>query len=120
MNKITNLVKRYYKVNDMLNVTHLKVDCYYKTGGPNMFTYQQEPRGYYMSIRPVRREEKQGYISESFTCFTGGKRFLFPVPRRSKKRDEEAIEYFVNHASAYIKEYYGDYEIDYDFTERRG
>ena len=31
-----------------LRATHLKVELYYSLGGTNVFTYKDEPRGYYL------------------------------------------------------------------------
>lgn len=70
--------------------THLKVRLYYSLGGMNMFTYKQEPRGYYLSVTPVKREKRDYCTMESFAAFTGTKQLVLPVSRQSAKRMEQA------------------------------
>ena len=72
------------------NCTHLKVEVYYDLGGMNYFTGRGERRGYYLSVCPVERTERNGFISEGYTAFTGNKVLLKEVPRKSKKAELEA------------------------------
>lgn len=37
--------------------THFKVSVDYSKGGINYFSYKSEPRGYYLYVTPVRRED---------------------------------------------------------------
>lgn len=67
-------------------VTHLKVEVYYKLGGVNYFTYQNEERGYYIGVTPVQRGD--GF--ELFGAFTGIKECFIPCNRQSKKKADEA------------------------------
>ena len=68
--------------------TFLKCELYYSLGGYNYFTYKQEPRGYYLSVAPV---EKSG-IMESYVAFSGIKKLMVEVKRKSKKKESEAVE----------------------------
>lgn len=76
------------KPND--EATHLKVQLYYSLGGMNFATYQNEARGYYLSVGPVTRSKTSGMTMESFTAFSGVKRLVLPVARQSPKRLEQA------------------------------
>lgn len=80
-------MKLYYKVkeNDK-RVTDLKVEVYYSLGGMNYFTYRQEGRGYYLSVTPVER----GNGFEGFMAFSGIKKLLREVKRKSAKAEAEA------------------------------
>lgn len=83
-------MKKYIKVNNIGNkikATHLKVELYYDLGGMNYFTGNGESRGYYLSISPVER----GEIFESYTGFTGIKKCIKQVKRKSNKAYNEAI-----------------------------
>lgn len=70
------------------NATHLKIELYYSLGGMNYFTYKPEQRGYYLSVSPV---EKHGYM-ESYTAFTGIKKCIKAVSRKSEKAAAQAAE----------------------------
>lgn len=73
-------------------ITHLKVEVYYTLGGMNYFTYKQEPRGYYLSVTPVERAERYGVSTEGFMAFSGTKKLVKPVSRKSEKAFQQAIE----------------------------
>lgn len=76
--------KIYYPVKaNPKGTTDLKVELYYSLGGTNYFTYKQAARGYYLSVTPVTREG----CMESYTAFTGYKRCVHPVKRRSKSAE---------------------------------
>lgn len=49
-------------------------------------------RGYYMTVYPCKVETISGVIMESFTAFSGAKKYLFEANRQSKKSEEKAIE----------------------------
>ena len=65
----------------------VKVQLKYSLGGINYATYQNEERGYYLHVTPVTRE--RGF--ESYIAFTGVKKCILPVSRKSKKAEEKAI-----------------------------
>ena len=68
----------------------IKVETYYSLGGMNYFTYKVEPRGYYLSVTPVERVVRDGYVSEGYSAFSGYKKLLLEVQRKSKKKEAEA------------------------------
>lgn len=70
--------------------THICVELRYNIGGQNCFTYEPIQRGYYLHVTPVKREDRDGYIMESFTAFTGTKYCVKPVSRKSAKAEKEA------------------------------
>ena len=85
-------MEKYIKVKEnATHTTHLRVRLYYSLGGMNYATYQIEPRGYYLSISPVEYKiSKYGYVTESYTAFTGIKQIIKGVSRKSKKAEAEA------------------------------
>lgn len=105
-------IKKFYKVKNNPNVTHLKAEVYYNLGGTNVFTYKNEARGYYMSISPVKREDRGGYVMESYTAFTGLKQLVVPVQRKSQKKLAEAVEYFETHIDEFMKAHFGQFEVE--------
>jgi hypothetical protein len=70
--------------------TEVKVSLSYSLGGINYWTYNTDPRGYYMSAVPVIRESGDGFSSERFTLGKGVRLFLKEVKRRSAKAEAEA------------------------------
>ena len=112
-------MKRYYKVNNNSHVTHLKAEIYYSLGGMNYFTYKTESRGYYMSISPVARSDRHGCVMESYAAFTGLKQCVLPVQRKSQKKMEEAIAYFEEHIIEFMKNHFGEFDVDTESYEER-
>ena len=108
----TDSVVRLFKVKGNPNVTHLKAEIYYSLGGMNYFTYKNEARGYYMSISPVKREDRGSCVMESYTAFTGLKQLVVPVSRKSQKKMNEAIEYFESHIKEFIETHFGQFEVE--------
>lgn len=70
--------------------THLKIEVYYNLGGYNCFTHKTDARGYYLSVSPVTRYDRDGVQFESYTAFSGVKMCLLEVSRKSKKAEENA------------------------------
>lgn len=68
----------------------LKIETSYNLGGYNCFTHKSEPRGYYLSVSPVKVETINGVKFESYTAFSGVKICLLEVSRKSKKAEEAA------------------------------
>ena len=69
----------------------LKCELYYSLGGMSYFTYKNEPRGYYLSVCPVEKWDSDGVMMESFTAFTGIKKCLVEVKRKSKSKEALAV-----------------------------
>lgn len=86
-----SIKKEYIKVVGDDRTTHLKCELYYELGGINYFTYTDEPRGYYVSVTPVKRSN--GF--ESYTMFTGYKQLVQPCSRKSKKQQEIAESKYI-------------------------
>lgn len=82
-------MKNYIHIKD---TTFIKVEVYYNKGGMNYFTYRNEPRGYYLSVSPVERQEVGNCVTESFRAFSGVKRLVLEVKRKSDKAMETAVE----------------------------
>jgi hypothetical protein len=57
-----------------------------------MFTHQPKKRGYYISVTPVERSERNGVKMESVTAFTGYFELLQECSRKSKKAEAAAME----------------------------
>ena len=110
---------RYYNVNNNPNVTHLKAEIYYSLGGMNYFTSKVERRGYYMSIMPVERRNKYGYMLESYVGFTGLKQCVLEVSRKSQKKMNEAINYFDQHILEFMNNHFSEFDVDTENYEVR-
>ena len=82
-------MKKYYplKANDK-GTTDLRIELTYDLGGYNMFDYTPKARGYYLVVTPVTRQS--GF--ESFTAFTGLRKCIKEVKRKSKGAELAAIK----------------------------
>lgn len=82
-------MKKYIpvKANDK-GTTDLRVELTYDLGGYNMFDYTPKARGYYLVVTPVTRDAHM----ESFTAFTGLRRCVKEVKRKSKNAELAAIK----------------------------
>lgn len=69
------------------DITHLNCWVYYNKGGINYATYKQEARGIYASFTPVKLAQTgSGFLSESFTAFSGLKYLVEESTRLNRKR----------------------------------
>lgn len=68
-----------------------KVEVTYSLGGQNYITGGTDKRGYTLTVIPVTREKRNGYVVERAKSYTGYRKFLLEVQRKSKKAEEEAI-----------------------------
>jgi hypothetical protein len=87
-------MEKYIKIikNEKDKNNNLKVKIYYDLGGLNMFTHTPKKRGYYISVTPVERSERNGVKLETITAFTGYSELLQECNRKSKKAEALAIE----------------------------
>lgn len=85
-------MKEYLAVKENAHkVTHIKVETYYSLGGYSFATYTNKPRGYYLSVSPVEREDYgNGCVMEGCVAFSGYYEVLKEVTRKSKKAEAEA------------------------------
>lgn len=82
-------MKKYYPVKaNNKGTTDLRVELTYDLGGYNMFDYTKKARGYYLVVTPVTRDAHM----ESFTAFTGLRRCVKEVKRKSKGAELAAIK----------------------------
>lgn len=71
-------------------VNSLRVELYYSLGGMNYWTYKQDSRGYYLSVTPVERIQRNGYTTEGYITGSGVKMLIKEVSRKSVKAAAEA------------------------------
>ena len=100
-------MKNYIKVSGSDNTNFLRVDLDYSKGGYNYFTYKNEPRGYYIHVSPVKRENRDGCTLETFAAFSGVKDCILEVTRASKKAENQAADIFEQ-----VKDKYINYILD--------
>lgn len=82
-------MKKYIPVKANNNgTTDLRVELTYDLGGYDMFNYTPKARGYYLVVTPVTRDAHM----ESFTAFTGLRRCIKEVKRKSKSAELAAIK----------------------------
>lgn len=101
---------------------YIKATLKYDLGGTNIFTYKNEPRGYYMYIQIIdyqRHADCGGYRTEGFMLTPGYSAtvFLVECARQSKKKETEAIKLFNEYLFPLIKKKFPDIEIE---TEPEG
>ena len=103
-----NISEQLYPMNEP--GVFVKAEFYYNIGGMNYLTGRVEKRGYYISVYPVKREQKDGYVTETSSAYTGVKQCLHECKRRSKNAEKAASEklgvvLFVETHSAYAQSY---------------
>lgn len=70
------------------NGTHIDVEVYYTKGGMNYLSGGVTPRGYYVSVKPVKHKDGLN----SYMLFSGEKKLLMQTNRFSTKQFEQAVE----------------------------
>lgn len=80
--------KKYIENNNLQDATHVEVSVSYSKGGMSYITGKTSPRGYYISVTPVTKNDDM----VSFILFTGYKQLLFEANRYSDKQFECAVE----------------------------
>lgn len=90
MDILTKYINIIENKRDRNNV--LRVRVYYDLGGYNYGTGCAKKRGYYVSVDPLSRAIKNGYISEEYTAFSGYYDILEACDRKSKKAEAAALE----------------------------
>lgn len=70
------------------DATHIDVEVYYTKGGANYFSGGVTRRGYYLSVKPVKREG--AWVS--YGMFSGYSKLLLEANRFSAKQLEQAVE----------------------------
>lgn len=113
------IVTLYYKVIDNSDVTHLKAELLYDLGGYNMFTGKYECRGYYMSVRPVKRRDNGGCFTESFKLPSGKKQCILEVARQSTKKMDEAVDCFISNIGDFIVNHFSEFKVNLEDYEVR-
>lgn len=81
-------MKKYIEVQGQ----EFKVEVTYSLGGPNHISGGEDKHGYTLTVIPVIREKRNGYVVERAKSYTGYKKFLLEVSRKSKKAEEEAVK----------------------------
>ena len=80
--------ERYIERDDLKDATHLEVSVYYSKGGTNFFSGGVIPRGYFLSVQPV----KKGNGMVSFNAFSGQSLLLLETKRYTDKQFARAKE----------------------------
>jgi hypothetical protein len=83
----------------------LEVEVVYSKGGMNYFTYESDPRGFYLHVTPVEYEESgtPGIRWKKYTLFSGVKKFVHPTKRFSRKGLETAVSLAQEHVAAMVE-----------------
>lgn len=88
---MSDTIHRYDIKTNRDNVV-LEVSVFYGKGGMSMFTYKMEPRGYWLSIKPVEITKGEGYTGRAFLMFGAGRKaFLLETKRKGGKAETEAL-----------------------------
>lgn len=74
-------MKKYFPIKTA-HGNNIEVEVYYSLGGYNVFTYETEKRGIYLSVGPI--ELSDGMVC--FTAFSGSKIFLEELKRKNAKK----------------------------------
>jgi hypothetical protein len=82
-------MKKYLK---LTNGYELEIEVRYELGGFNLFTYENNERGYYLHVSPVKNVQLKDCVIQEYKAFSGIKKLILPVARKSSKKEVEAIE----------------------------
>jgi hypothetical protein len=74
----------------------IKIELYYSMGGTQYFTLNTKiERGYYIAIKVVKLEKRDGYTSEQYLLLGNGyRKLLISCSRKSKGVEAKALELF--------------------------
>ena len=86
----------------------MEIELTYKKGGMNVFTYQNEKRGYYVSVIPMQIIDRGGYKMHAFTAFSGAKYCIRECSRKSVKAQAEAVSMANGEFREFIKNMIAD------------
>jgi hypothetical protein len=75
-----------------INGTTFRIEIYYYKGGMDISSFQNQKRGFYLSVTPVKREIKEGYTIDQYMAYSGVKMLLKEVTRYSERVYNEALE----------------------------
>lgn len=81
----------------------IEVYMTYSLGGINYFTYDIDPRGYWLHVRKV--EKADGWITASL--MEGRKLLLKEVKRKSQKAEKEALNIAMEKYPMMVQKLYG-------------
>lgn len=82
-----NRHEKFIETADFPDNTHLEISVYYSKGGTNYLTYKTEPRGFYLSVTPVKKDG----VCVSHILGAGIKKLIAPANRYSAKQHDLAI-----------------------------
>ena len=91
--------------------THIDARIYYDKGGYTYSCYDNEPRGYYLSIFPVKKENRDGYVITQGSPRDGIRYFLKDAARFSTKTLNELA------GDITIQQLIDSFEIEHGYTE---
>lgn len=78
---------------NLTNGYELEIELIYELGGYNYWTSTQEDRGYYLHVTPVKNARiNDKIVAKEYSAFSGIKKLILPVNRKSNKKESEAIE----------------------------
>lgn len=82
----------------------IEVSMYYSLGGYNVWTGDNDRRGYWLSVSKV--EKGDGWVKQAL--FEGRKMFLKEVKRKSKKAEKEALTIAMEKYPEMVRRVYGE------------
>lgn len=69
----------------------VRCEVSYSKGGMNMWSYKNEPRGYWLHVQPLVEERCDGFKVQHITPGAGRKMFLLEAKRYSDKAMRDAV-----------------------------
>lgn len=85
-----------------------RVEISYKKGGMNYFSYQNDLRGIYVSIGPVKLEKRDGCMIQTVTSFSHQTYFVKELKMQAPRQLEGCAEFFDSHIPAIASQYQQD------------
>lgn len=72
-------------------ITHIEIDASYDKGGVAIFSGRNKPRGYYLSVGPIKVEDRGTGEIVSFILFSGAPAVFLEGAKRLDRKREVAI-----------------------------
>ena len=101
------MFKRYYKIDDTNDYSHICVESLYRKGKGYVASVEPMKLSYYNPNDPEHSSFMMSVIfgADYFNYYKGTETLIFPCQRSSKKKELEADEWIRNNALCYLNQY---------------
>lgn len=107
--------EKHYKLSESVDRNNaISVSISYNKGGRNVFTGNNEKRGWYFSITPCGIERRNGYNMISICAFSGYKMLIREISRNSQKAYDDAVKFMQDHQKEYLALWFPNLKTEWE------